>query len=180
MTAEEVRPHSELNDGTFHVRPRFKYTVHLTAEALEKRLTAALANSGASCTGKVIPGHATLRIPISERQYWSPQLQLSFEEEEDGLLVRGLFGPRPQVWTMFVLFYSIIGFLAFILLVVGMSMMTLGKSLAIFWGVPVLALLFISLYLVAYIGQRKSRHQMIILYRFLEACTETGKNALQS
>ncbi len=77
---------------------------------------------------------------------------------------------------MFVLFYSIIGFAALILLVVGMSYMTLGKGMALFWGFPLLAIIFLSLYLVAYFGQKKSHHQMIKLHRFFEEVIKSDNN----
>ena len=83
-------------------------------------------------------------------------------------MIRGLFGPRPQVWTMFVLFYSTIGFAALIVLVFGLSYWSLGKSTLILWWVPVLAALYLTLYLVAYFGQRLGKVQMILLQKFID------------
>ncbi|MEJ2006204.1 MAG: hypothetical protein P8X57_14845, partial [Cyclobacteriaceae bacterium] len=56
--------------------------------------------------------------------------------------------------------------------VFGMSYWTLGKSIMILWWVPVLAVLFLTLYLVAYFGQRLGRDQMTILDRFLKKVTD--------
>jgi len=155
-------------EKTFYIRPRFRRIVEIPVEEIETRLTQALASPKAACRGSVHSGHATLRLPREERHYWSPQLQLSFESSVQGTLIRGLFGPRPQVWTLFVLFYSIIGFAALVVLVLGMSFMTLDKSLAVFWGFPALALLFMSLYLIAWSGQKKSKYQMQTLHDFFE------------
>jgi hypothetical protein len=158
-------------DESFHVRPRFRLELPCTVPDFEARLKAALANEDCPVEGRVISGHATLWLPAEEQHYWSPQLGLSFEEDGEGTLLRGLYGPRPQVWTMFVLFYSIIGFAVLVIAVFGMSYWTLGKSIMILWWVPVLAALFLTLYLVAYFGQRLGRDQMMILDRFLKNVT---------
>lgn len=158
---------SEQNEE-FHVRPRFRRSSPLSPEQIQERIKNALEETDVPCQGRLIAGHATLFIPKRDQHYWSPQLSLSFEEENSGTLIRGLFGPRPQVWTMFVLFYSTIGFAALIVLVFGLSYWSLGKSISILWWVPVLALLYLSLYLVAYFGQKLGKDQMILLQKFID------------
>ena len=159
---------STNTEEEFHVRPRFRRNSSLSPSEIQDRIKDALAGGQAPCQGRLIDGHATLFIPKNEQHYWSPQLSLSFEKEEDGTLIRGLFGPRPQVWTMFVLFYSTIGFAALIVLVFGLSYWSLGKSTLILWWVPVLAALYLTLYLVAYFGQRLGKDQMILLQKFID------------
>jgi hypothetical protein len=152
----------------FHVRPRFRRESSYSADEIQQRFSRALEDTACPCLGRVIEGHATLFVPKEDRHYWSPQLSLSFEGNETGTLIRGLFSPRPQVWTMFVAFYSIIGFAALIILVFGLSYWSLGKSAAILWWVPVLAALYLSLYLVAYFGQRLGRDQMKMIQKFVD------------
>jgi len=96
-------------DESFRVRPRFRVESSYTVKEIEQRLKSALEDKQASCQGRIIEGHATLYLPPEEQHYWSPQVSISFEEHNSGSLIRGLYGPRPQIWTMFVLFYSIIG-----------------------------------------------------------------------
>jgi len=164
---EQAKEITLPEDENFHVRPRFRLELPYAVEELEQRLKAALADADCPVKGRIIRGHATLYLPADVQHYWSPQLGLSFEENGDGTLLRGLYGPRPQVWTMFVLFYSIIGFAALVIAVFGMSYWSLGKSVMILWWVPVLAGIFLTLYLVAYYGQRLGRDQMKVLERFL-------------
>ncbi len=164
MAVENPTPENE----EFHVRPRFRRETELMEDELQERIKHALAQDDAPCRGRLIAGHATLFIPQEQQHYWSPQLSLSFEELEKGTLIRGLFGPRPQVWTMFVLFYATIGFAALIVLIFGLSYWSLGKSTAILWWVPVLAVLYLSLYLVAYFGQKLGKDQMVILQKFID------------
>jgi hypothetical protein len=164
------KEHVELapEDESFHVRPRFRMELPYAVDELENRLKTALKDENAPVKGRVISGHATFYLPREDQHYWSPQLGISFEESGEGTLLRGLYGPRPQVWTMFVLFYSAIGFAVLVIAVFGLSYWSLGKSAAILWWVPVLAVLFLSLYLVAYYGQRLGRNQMHILERFIK------------
>jgi hypothetical protein len=156
-------------DESFHVRPRFRLELQMPVQELEDRLKNSLAQEDAPVKGRVIKGHATFYIPISQQHYWSPQLGISFEDNNGGTLIRGLYGPRPQVWTMFVLFYSVIGFAALVISVFGLSYWSLGKPVAFMWWVPVLGAIFLSLYLVAYYGQRLGREQMKTLDRFLKS-----------
>ncbi len=155
-------------DETFHVRPRFRMELEIPVSELEERLKNALQDESAPVRGRVIKGHATLYLPIAEQHYWSPQLGISFEENNKSTILRGLYGPRPQVWTMFVLFYSVIGFAAMVLSIFGLSYWSLGKPVTFMWWVPVLGALFLSLYLVAYYGQRLGKEQIKILDRFLK------------
>ena len=93
---------------SFRVRPRFQIESIFTGEELNDRINTELKNSE-SCLGSVMAGHVTLYLPVNEQHYWSPQLSLSIEDTENGCLIRGLYGPRPSVWTMFVFIYFIIG-----------------------------------------------------------------------
>ncbi len=159
---------AKTEEEEFHVRPRFRRESHYTQQEIQEKFAKALKAQECPCRGRVIEGHATLFVPSEEQHYWSPQLSLSFEEEDRGTLIRGLFSPRPQVWTMFVAFYSAIGFAALIILVFGLSYWSLGKSASILWWVPVLALLYLSLYLVAYFGQRLGKDQMKMIQKFVD------------
>ena len=155
-------------DESFHVRPRFRLELLMPVLELEDRLKKSLEKEDAPVKGRVIKEHATLYLPVAQPHYRSPQLGISFEEHNGGTLLRGLYGPRPQVWTMFVLFYSIIGFAALVISVFGLSYWSLGKSVEFMWWVPVLGALFLTLYLVAYYGQRLGKDQLKVLYRFLK------------
>lgn len=127
---------------------------------------------GARCTGMATEGFASLQIPDKDRHYWSPQLSLMMEELEnkEGTLIRGLYGPAPAVWTMFVFFYALIGFALVVVLIIGFSRKSLGMEAPILWWVPVLLLVFLSLYLVSYFGQKLGHDQMETLHTFLEEC----------
>lgn len=152
----------------YQIRPRFRINVDLTMNEVKDKLSASISEKHEEVGGQVIQGHATITVPEKDQHYWSPQLTLSYEEDGEGVLLRGMYSPRPAVWTMFVLFYSIIGFATLIISVVGYSNWSLGQSAAILWAVPVLVLVFLSLYLVSFMGQKVGRKQMIVLHNFVE------------
>jgi hypothetical protein len=162
-----------LEDHEFHyrVRPRFHVETPYSVEDISDRINSELKKEGAACRGWVNPHYAKLFIPTVDQHYWSPHLSVSFEEEENGkTTLRGIYGPRPAVWTMFVFFYAFIGFAILILAILGTSYMSLGKSGAILWLIPVLCIIFLTLYLVSYFGQKLGHDQMVVLHHFMEEC----------
>lgn len=154
----------------YRIRPRFRVESPLSSEEVVAKIKQKLRADGATCDGHSTVGFATLTIPDGQRHYWSPQLTVSVEKLEDreGSLIRGLYGPAPGVWTMFVFFYSLVGFALTAVLITGLSYLSLGLSGYILWWALVLALVLLSLYLVSYFGQRLGHDQMEILHNFLE------------
>ena len=156
----------------YMVRPRFRKETDLTVSDLNNALRDGLRQANAPCAGSFAHGHFILRIPMDKRHYWSPQLSVTIEEAGEGRsLVRGLYGPKPTVWTMFVFFYSVIGIAVLLIAILGLSYWSLGKSTDILWFLPALIIVFLTLYLVAYFGKKMSQKQMHILHDFLEDTT---------
>jgi len=116
-------------------------------------------------------GYGNLSLPTVEQHYWSPQLSLTLEKTETGTEIRGLYGPRPAVWTMFVFFYSFLGFAILIISIVGLTNLSLDKSANILWFVPALIIVFLTLYLVSYSGQKLGYKQIETLHEFIEKST---------
>ena len=163
--------HNEDLLPPYRVRPRFEIETEYTPNDLANLIKAALHSDNAPCKGRIKHGYATLYLPNEDRHYWSPELTLTIEETENGgSLLRGLYGPRPAVWTMFVFFYSLIGFAIMVIGIVGLSNLSLERSGTILWLIPVLVLAFLTLYLVAFFGQRVGREQMVVLHGFVEGC----------
>ena len=107
-------------------------------------------------------------LPVDQQHYWSPRLTISMEETEDGTIIRGLYGPRPAVWTMFVFFYALIALAIMVVGTIGLSRLSLDKPGTVLWWIPVLVVIFLSLYLVSYFGQKWSGDQMVVLHEFFE------------
>jgi len=147
-------------DNKLRLRPRFRKKIELPSEEVKERIHASIKNNSALCTGKIVDNHIILKIPTAQQHYWSPQLTLELEKDNNATLLRGLFGPKPGVWTMFVFFYSAVGFLTLMGLIFGLSQMMLKMDAYGLWSVPVGAVLLLGLFILSKIGQGLGQEQM--------------------
>ncbi len=99
-------------------------------------------------------------VAEEERTVWSPHLSVQVESRNPGSLLRGRFGPHPELWTLFMFLYTAVGFFTTIGLMLGFVQWQSGMDAWGLWGVwlglPGLAIL----YAVSAAGQRISAHQM--------------------
>ncbi len=99
-------------------------------------------------------------VDEERRTFWSPHLSVQVEPTDGGSLLRGRFGPHPELWTLYMFLYTAVGFLATIGLMLGFvqwqSDMDPWGLWGVWLGVPGLAIL----YGVSVAGQRLSAHQM--------------------
>lgn len=154
----------------FAIRPRFEAELPMTQATIVQKIKKGFAHPETLCVGLVTPGFANIKIPEKGRHYWSPQLSVMMEDLEgkDGTLLRGLYGPAPAVWTMFVFFYALIGFALVVVAIIGFSRLSLDMPAPILWWLPILAIVLLSLYLVSFFGQKLGHDQMEQLHTFLE------------
>lgn len=150
--------------STLEIRPRFRRIADLTPDAFLERMNLALADTSEGVTGTINENYLTLRLPTEDQHFWSPVLNLSVHPHEHGSSIRGLCGPRPSVWLMFVFFYSFLGFAAMIIMVMGFSQLNLGLGAGILWLLPVIGLVIGLMYLTARAGQRMAREEMHRLF----------------
>jgi hypothetical protein len=153
---------------SIRIRPRFNQIIKEPQEKIEARLKSKLKDPDIDCVGRVIPGFIVIKIPRSDRHYWSPQLSLSLEEHEDGTLVRGLYGPNPTVWAMFTFGYSALGLIALFISIIGFSKVSLGLEAPVLWALPILGGLAVILYFVAQTGQKIGVEQTFTIHHFYE------------
>lgn len=156
--------------SSFRIRPRFKEQLSLTKDSFKNKINESLENSS-DCVGLISETYCVLKIPTSERHYWSPQLTITIEEEEgqnDHITVRGLYGPKPSVWAVFFMSYAALGVLALFAGVYGLSQLMLEKPAPILWLIPAFGLVALVLYLIAQGGQKIGAEQMFRLHHFYE------------
>jgi hypothetical protein len=155
--------------SSFKIRPRFQ--AHYKSSPIEiERLFRDRIEHEEDCVCKATfsGNHIILRIPEEDQHYWSPQLNLTIEEEDDHTLVRGLYGPAPSVWTMFAFGYFGLG-VAFV--VTGIAaysyhMLEIESKLA--YLLPIYLIAALVLYLVAQFGQKLGAEQTYALHHFYE------------
>ncbi|MEM9391458.1 MAG: hypothetical protein AAGA02_13345 [Bacteroidota bacterium] len=154
--------------SSLNIRPRFKKVSDLSEKELESLLRQALSEKDSKCTGYVSSGYSTIKIPVKERHFWSPQLTISFEETEGQTKISGLYGPNPTVWAVFFFGYVALGIAGLFILVIGFSRISLGMDSGILWAIPILLIMAAVLYVIAQAGQKIGAEQMYTLHHFFE------------
>jgi len=103
---------------------------------------------------------------------WSPHLSVQVEYREGGSLLRGRYGPHPELWTLFVFLYAAVGFLTVIGLVLGFVQWQSGMDPWGLWSTGIGAVGLGILYLISMAGQRLGAHQMEDLRRRVDQLVE--------
>jgi hypothetical protein len=99
-------------------------------------------------------------VDEEERRVWSPHLSVQVEPRSVGSLLRGRFGPHPELWTLYMFLYTAVGFLAVMGLMLGFVQWQSGMAPWGFWGVGIGLPGLAALYGISATGQRLSAHQM--------------------
>lgn len=163
------------------MRPRFLLKLsEVQPDDLYKHVQHHVVEGDPECIGMFRNPHMELMFKPDLRNFWSPRLTLEFEPYEEATLVRGLIGPHPSVWTMFMACYASFGILVFVGLTLGYSQWTLEQNP---WGFYV-AMGALGGIVLAYIGslfgQRMAFEQTIRLREFLvESMGEHASNAVR-
>jgi hypothetical protein len=150
------------------IRPRFRLIVPYSPSDVLERLRTEIEKPDAKCAGTILTGYAIFRIHDDQQHYWSPRLTIEVSEHEHGTLVRGLFAPRPAVWTMLASFYALTIFVGLVGLIFGLSQWSLGMSPYGLWVVPLSILLLVITYTIALTGQNLGLAQMHLLRSVLD------------
>lgn len=153
---------------SFRIRPRFQFRTKLSPDEIRKRISSNLERGDKKCYAVHVNHHIFLRINKDDLHYWSPQLDLTCDMDEEGTLVRGLYGPSPHVWTFFMFGYLALAVSALFIGMYGMSLHVLDQPSGILWGLPVLGLLAAGLYIASQMGQKIGAEQTFDLHHFLE------------
>ena len=157
-------------------RPRFRRNLPIAPETLllafKNRLT-----KSTSVTGSVATHHVSVRIPKTDEHFWSPQLGLEIESDENGSLIRGLYGPKPAIWTLFIFCYATFGIGTLAMLFWGLSQWQIDQYPWALWFVPGGILTVGGIYLLTQFGQKIGFQQLEVLHKFF---TETIDAVMES
>lgn len=152
----------EKINSPIHLRPRFTIDLVENQDEVIGKFKKVLSETNNKFPAKFVDGHIIIDVPKREEHFWSPQLNLEIESlGENKSLLKGLFGPKPQVWTLFMFIHFIVGiaFLSFgVMLYVKLS---LDKSIILpLMMLIFLPLLWVLLYFLGRIGKSTGHHQM--------------------
>lgn len=154
-------------NNTHQIRPRFQLSNPKPAEELMSLLVDRIPNTTATIHGSTVGFHASIKLSEQEQEFWSPQLDIEIEEAEKGSVIKGLFGPRPNLWLLYMFLYLCCGFVLIFSLIAGFSQLSMENTPIGFYAAAPCVLIAIGLRVSAIYGQKKMKHQIEHLYNFL-------------
>lgn len=99
---------SKINQEIF-LRPRFVLSSGKSQEKILKSFEETRNNNAQKFIVKIVDEHVFIDVSEKDSHFWSPQLHLEIIQKEDKTEIKGLFGPKPQVWTFFMFLHFIVG-----------------------------------------------------------------------
>lgn len=157
---------TELNEIVLW--PRFKFEVEAENEILLKGFEIEKDNQSEFIVTR-IDEHVFIRFPKKNQHYWSPQLHLEINQNEDNTsTVHGLFGPNPTIWTMFMFFHFVVAGLFIAMCIWAYNNMSLEKSYAIQVFLALfMVVIWVTLYFIGRMGKSKGTPEMYEFHRFM-------------
>lgn len=156
----------DLNDTI--LRPRFSFKIKQS----NTNTLSAFENSKTTQSDFIISrvdNHVFIREPKSKQKLSSPQLHLEIVPiDNSNAIVKGLFGPNPTIWTLFMFLHFII-----IMLFIGNSIWmysnwNLKKPVTLQSIIYVILLItWIALYLIGQSNKKKNIPNMIKQHHFM-------------
>lgn len=150
------------------MRPSFAVVVACSREQILVAIRRHLILDAREVEGEVSAHRSELRIPIEERRFWTPYLDLTIENIEcrtellctDRSKLWGTFSPRPEIWTAFVFAIGTLAFVSIFFSIYGIAQISLGHAPFVLL-VPIIAILLaVGGYFSAPVGQGMSISQM--------------------
>ena len=159
---------------SMQLRPRFELELPYLPADLQQHLRDHMHRPDVKIDASILDQYAVMRVPENDQHFWSPQLNLTWDETETPpTFLHGRFSPRPSVWTMFAFFYVASVFLGVMGLIFGLAQLQLGKYPGGLWAVPISMVFVILAYIIAYSGQKLGEEQMDELRSELDQALST-------
>ena len=149
------------------LRPRFRYYVPYSPDQLRVKFRALFEDQNVPYTGTALKYHIVIDFLLADRKFWTPQLDLNLEVYEKGTLIRGLLGPRPNVWTVFMFFNAVAGFIGIIGVIVGLGQWGMEGPPMALWLLPISVIIFGIVYYLGITGKKIAHAQSVQLHSSL-------------
>ncbi len=150
------------------MRPTFEIAMKNDGTRTMARIKHRLERGSTRVCGQVVGCHAYLQTPPATQSLLSPHLNLELRPGPHGVILRGRFSPRPNVWTGFVAVYAILALVALGGLMFGWAETTVGEYPWGFWAVPGSLALMAFVYGASVIGQGLTQDEMYVLRNFVD------------
>lgn len=91
------------------LRPRFSIDIKKSKEEIVKIFEKQKVSQPKQFVIKILDEHIFLDILNKDNHFWSPHLHLELVDlETNSTKIKGLFGPKPQVWTFFMFLHFVV------------------------------------------------------------------------
>ena len=165
------------------MRPSFRIEAPCSADAMMEVIEGLLERDAGEIVGLVSRRHCTLRVPPTDRRFWTPCLELTVEDQRasgsqksanaDALPTTklwGTFSPRPEIWTACVFTFATLIILSVFAGVFGIAQLALGHPPWALIAPFVAAGLAVLVYVGALVGQGLSITEMYRMRAFVDDC----------
>ncbi|MET2986111.1 GTP-binding protein [Aureibaculum conchae] len=151
------------------LKPRFREELKESKTAVLNKFEAVFAKKEYKFKTKLVGNHIVIDVPKEEDHFWSPQLQIEIVEEDDKTILKGLFGPKPQVWTLFMFFHFAVALAFIIFLIMAYTQFSLEQeyqfAMYMCIAMPIIWVLF---YVFGQLGKKKGYNQMVEMDEFVK------------
>jgi len=153
---------SEKTNSPMHLRPRFTIAIKRDQEFVIEMFKKVLNKNKCAFPSRFVDGHIVIDVPKKEDHFWSPQLHIEVESSgRNESVLKGLFGPKPQVWTLFMFIHTVVGIAFLFFCVLLYANWRLDKSIVLSLMMTIfLPLLWVLLYFLGRIGKSRGHSQI--------------------
>lgn len=156
------------------LRPRFQMELQQDHTAALNLFEAAKYSQKKYIISRV-DNHVFIRLPKQDQHFWSPQLHLEILDNNGrGSILKGLYGPNPTVWTLFMFLHFMIAglFIAFGIWAYSNHALKISYSLQIFF-MGLMVVLWFALYFAGRLGKRAGKNEMLDMQTFMNNVLES-------
>ncbi|ARV15384.1 hypothetical protein [Polaribacter sp. SA4-12] len=159
----------EKRNSEVFLRPRLKIDLKDGSEEILERFSNEFKSDDCRFLGNIVDGHVFISVSKKDEHFWSPQLHLEIiGKTRRTSLLKGLFGPKPQVWTLFMFIHFVIGISFFGFAIMLFSKLSLKESILLPLIMMVfLPLFWVLLYFLGKVGRATGKDQMKDLHDFM-------------
>ncbi len=159
------------------LRPRFKYVVHNSADESLKILRKHFDESEYRFRGQFVDEYISIFVKREDEHFWSPTVSITILQHNKGSVIKCLFGPKANVWTLFALLRLGMLSSSFFLAIIGLSQYFLDKEPVALYGLAGVMVLAVVVWIAGRIGRERAKEQMGLLKNYVfKALHELDEN----
>jgi hypothetical protein len=152
-------PKNTIMDANNEIRLRLRFYKDIPEkrEIVQEKFENFKKNCGQNCQLKINQHHIWMHMPDSKRYYWSPHLHIELESTTNNQThIRGLFGPEPTLWTLFIFLHFMVAGIFIIFSCMAYSDYILKQSTTMDY---VVMLLMVCVWFLLYFIARQIRYK---------------------